>query len=93
MISLQNSTVVLVSYMANNQTVINTTEGMFFQSYSTLIAFKPKDGSTASVTKDWNCSATTLNYLKQFLGLNSYTKKQIQTMVSDDSLILVQSLA
>jgi len=89
---LSNCKTLLISQMANNQTVINTDEGMFFQSYNTLIAFKPSNGDTPVVTNDWDYSATTLKYLKQFLGLSGYTKKQIEKMIQSGSLIMQKSL-
>ena len=82
----------LISLLANNQFIINTEHGQYFQSYETLIAFKPKDGSSILVSDSWDCSATTLKYFKQFAGLNSYSKKQIQKMIDSGAIILAPDL-
>ena len=76
-----------------NQFVISKPEGLYFQSYQTLIAFKPNDGSTPTVTESWDCSATTLKYLKQFLGCNSLSKNDIQKRINAGSIILDNNLS
>ena len=83
----------MITNLAKNQFVIDTENGKFFQSYESLIAFKPNDGSTPVVTGKWNYSATTLRYLKQFLGLEGYSKKDIQKMIESGSIILDNSLS
>lgn len=70
-----------------NQYIIETTDGSYFQSYQTIIAFEDKNRHiTLNVSTNggysWDCSATTLKYLKQFIGSN-YTKKEIEKMIKD----------
>lgn len=74
-----------------NQFVISRPEGLYFQSYETLIAFKPANGDTPTVTSAWNCSAITLKYLKLFLGVNM-SKKQIADCIQAGSIILDDDL-
>lgn len=81
----------LVSSMANNQYIVNTSEGIYFQSYDSLIGFKPNDGSTPTLTSKWDCSATTLRYTKQFLGTTA-SKKEIEQMINEGSIILDDNL-
>ena len=82
----------MITNMAKNQFVISTKNGLYFQSYETLIAFKPNSGDSPVVTSAWNYSATTLRYLKQFLGLNGYSKKDIEKMIQAGSIILDNNL-
>ena len=81
----------LVSIMANNQYIVNTSKGAYFQSYNSLIGFEPNDGSTPTLTSKWDYSATTLKYTKQFLGTTA-SKKQIQQMIDEGSIILDDNL-
>lgn len=50
-----------------NQIVITTSIGDYFQSYDSLVAFKPKEGPV-QLGPSWNCSVTTSKYRAQFLG-------------------------
>lgn len=51
-----------------NQFVIYTKEGKYFQSYDSLIVFKPNDGSPTQLDRlAWRYSATTSKYRSQFL--------------------------
>ena len=61
-----------------NQFVIKTPEGLYFQSYQTVIAFQPFDESQPTLIDrdNWDYSATTLKYLKEFLG-TGMTRQQI----------------
>lgn len=92
MYKLSECKVTLVSQLKNNQLVLNTDRGQFFQSYETLIAFKPLNGDTPVLSKDWACSATTLKYVKEFLGMNYLSKKDIQNRIKAGSIILVNCL-
>ena len=49
-----------------NQFIISTPEGIFFQSYNTIVA-KKKDGKTYLDQSSWNYSRTTMKYLNIFL--------------------------
>jgi hypothetical protein len=76
---------------AANQFVITTDKGQYFQSYRTLIAFKPRCGDTPVLTSSWCESATTTKHLKLFLGC-SLSKAQIQSRIKAGSLIVDDSL-
>lgn len=69
-----------------NQFVIDIKHGLAFQSYGSLIAVRK--GKTLYVSDKWDYSATTLKYFKQFANLMQYSKKQIQAMVDEGSIIL-----
>ena len=65
-----------------NQFKIETDKYYIFQSYNAIIA-KVEKGFVGKVILDpyyWDYSATTLKYLKQFLGI-SYTKKEIESFI------------
>lgn len=52
-----------------NQFIIRTDEGAYFQSYSSIIAFKPYgEGKTVLDADKWDYSTTTGKYRNQFLG-------------------------
>ena len=53
-----------------NQFIIETPDGDYFQSYRTIIAFKPRDmGSKIQLDRDsWDYSRTTSRYRNEFLG-------------------------
>ena len=51
-----------------NQFVINTPEGKYFQSYQSIIAFKPYHGKTQLDESTWDYSNTTSKYRRQFLN-------------------------
>ena len=52
-----------------NQFEITTPEGIFFQSYRTIIVFKPNDGRKIQLDrKAWDYSVTTGKYRNIFLG-------------------------
>lgn len=71
-----------------NQFIIETEEATYFQSYSTLIAVK-QYGKTFLDKNSWDYSVTTLKYLKEFLGLQMYSKKDLERMIKDGQLWLV----
>ena len=56
-----------------NQFVIETSEGNFFQSYETIVAFWPKDGRILLDKNNWDYSVTTGKYRNQFLGEDKKT--------------------
>lgn len=74
-----------------NQFVITTKEGLYFQSYDSMIAFISHDKNTIKVTDKWNYSPTTLKYLKQFLG-TSLTKEQIAKRIESKAIVLDNNL-
>lgn len=60
-----------------NQFIIDTDEGRYFQSYSTIIAFVKGDKVVLDENK-WNYSVTTAKYRNQFLRL---TTKETQAKI------------
>ena len=51
-----------------NQFIIYTTEGNYFQSYDSVIAFKGDDNKITLDEYYWDYSRTTSKYRNQFLG-------------------------
>ena len=72
--------------IANNQFEVYTDEGVYFQSYDSVVAFKPNNSEEKiRVGVDWDYSRTTMKYVGQFLGQNTTkTRKDIT-----DEVILV----
>ena len=60
-----------------NQFVIDTDEGIYFQSYKSIIAFCSNDGEITLDEKFWDYSTTTGKYRNQFLqeGIAETRKK------------------
>lgn len=56
-----------------NQFLITTPEGVYFQSYRSIIVFESNDGITTLDEHYWNYSKTTAKYRNQFL--NETTKE------------------
>ena len=69
--------------IANNQFEVYTDEGVYFQSYSSVVAFKPNNSEEKiRVGVDWDYSRTTMKYVGQFLGQNTTkTRKDIKDEV------------
>jgi hypothetical protein len=63
-----------------NQFKIYTNDGVYFQSYSTIIAFKPFGSDKVYLDRNkWDYSRTTGKYRNEFLGLNKReTEKDIE---------------
>ena len=72
--------------IANNQFEVYTDEGVYFQSYDSVVAFKPNNSEEKiRVGVDWDYSRTTMKYVGQFLGQNTAkTRRDIK-----DEVILV----
>ena len=72
--------------IANDQFEVYTDEGVYFQSYDSVVAFKPNSSEEKiRVGVDWDYSRTTMKYVGQFLGQNTAkTRKDI-----NDEVILV----
>lgn len=68
-----------------NQFEIVTPEGIFFQSYKSIIAFKPTKGKTQLDEHYWNYSVTTSKYRNIFLG---ETKKETQAKIKSGEYVL-----
>jgi len=61
-----------------NQFLISTDKYNIFKSYETIIAKEDRDTKKITLDKNsWNYSATTLRYLKVFLG-TSKSKKELE---------------
>ena len=62
-----------------NQFIISTDEGLYFQSYRTLIALK-QNGKVYLDENSWDYSRTTGKYRNRFLGENTAeTRKKIKS--------------
>jgi hypothetical protein len=69
-----------------NQLIIKTDQGTFFQSYNSVIAFTPADGSKTQLDKKyWDYSQTTRRYRNLFLNK---TSKQIRDEIKTGEIIL-----
>ena len=63
-----------------NQFEINTDEGTFFQSYSSIIAFRPFGGKIQLDKNKWDYSVTTGKYRNLFLREN---KKETERKIKE----------
>lgn len=69
-----------------NQFKIFTDEGVFFQSYSSIIAFKPYGEGKIVLDRDkWDYSRTTSKYRNEFLR---ETTKQTQAKIDNGEYVL-----
>ena len=68
-----------------NQFLILTKEGLYFQSYKSVIAFKSNKGKTYLDDYYWNYSKTTGKYRNMFLR---ETKKDTENKIKDGTYIL-----
>jgi hypothetical protein len=59
-----------------NQFVLQADDGLYFQSYSTVIAHKALDGSVTLDAEKWNYSRTTAKYRNMFLRETSKETEQ-----------------
>lgn len=65
-----------------NQFLIYTQEGVYFQSYNTLIAFRNRNGKVTLDRDSWDYSVTTGKYRNIFLGEDKKTtESKIKTGV------------
>ncbi len=63
-----------------NQFIIDTPAGQYFQSYRSIIAYKPNAGKIFLDEVYWNYSTTTGKYRNQFLGEDkATTEKKIKS--------------
>lgn len=63
-----------------NQFIISTDDGEYFQSYETVIAFRPYSGKILLDINSWDYSVTTGKYRNDFLG-----EKKAETQRSIDA--------
>lgn len=69
-----------------NQFIIWTDNGRYFQSYQTIIAFKPHNNAYTILDTDaWDYSVTTSRYRNKFLELN---KKETQERIDSGEFVL-----
>ena len=67
-------------FQVKNQFLINTDEGVYFQSYNTVIAFIDNEGKITLDEDKWDYSVTTSKYRNKFTGLTTQeTKKKIES--------------
>ncbi len=70
-----------------NQFIIDAPDGLYFQSYKTIIAFKPSNGGPIQLdARKWDCSPTTGKYRNQFLG---ETIKETRAKIKSGDYLLV----
>lgn len=68
-----------------NQFLIRTDKGEYFQSYKSIIAFKPSGEGKIILGTDWDYSTTTGKYRNQFLN---ETKKETEKKIKDGVYIV-----
>ena len=68
-----------------NQFIIESKDGVYFQSYNAVIAFKPYSGKTQLDSAFWDYSRTTGKYRNLFLG---ETKKETERKIKDGVYLL-----
>ena len=61
-----------------NQFLLYAKDGVYFQSYSSVIVYEPINGKTQLDVNKWDYSTTTGKYRNQFLGEN---KKETQRKI------------
>ena len=72
--------------IANNQFKVYTDEGVYFQSYDSVVAFKPNNSEEKiRVGVDWDYSRTTMKYVGQFLGQNT---AKIRKDIKDEVILV-----
>lgn len=80
MIKVKNMTSAKSGREVANQFIVNTDNGVYFQSYNSVIAFKPSSDHAKTMLDEetWNYSVTTTKYRNRFLGENTEeTRKKI----------------
>ena len=68
-----------------NQFIIETPKGDYFQSYHSIIAFKPNKGKLKLDSYYWDYSRTTSKYRNQFTGLDT---KETKRAIKNKQIIL-----
>ena len=69
----------------NNQFTLRTPDGIYFQSYDSIIVFIPNTGKTQLDKKFWDYSKTTGKYRNQFLMED---KKETQRKIDNGTYLL-----
>ena len=68
-----------------NQFIIETPKGDYFQSYHSIIAFKPNKGKLKLDAYYWDYRRTTSKYRNQFTGLDT---KETKRAIKNKEIIL-----
>ena len=68
-----------------NQFIITTDQGVYFQSYDSVIVFRPFNGPVQLDRSKWDYSKTTGTYRNQFLN---ESKKETEAKIKDGTYIL-----
>jgi hypothetical protein len=68
-----------------NQFILKTNKGTYFQSYDSMIAFKPLSGAIQLDATYWDYSVTTGKYRNLFLG---ESKKETEAKIKSGEYIL-----
>ena len=83
----------MVQQLANNQFVINTKNGKYFQSYNSVVCKIDKSTNKVTLSNHWDYSVTTRKYLYRFLNektsLGKLNKKEVKTLISKGVITLV----
>jgi len=82
----------IVYNLMNNQTVVKERGVTKFYSYGSLVAKEHRDGSISISKKYWAYSKTTLKWLKVFLGLEDYSKKELKECLNKSKYKFVGDL-
>lgn len=69
-----------------NQFIIRTKNGVYFQSYSSVIAFRSREGKIYLDCNKWDYSVTTGKYRNQFL---METKKETEVKIKTGEYKLI----
>jgi aromatic ring-opening dioxygenase LigB subunit len=69
-----------------NQFIIQAPDGVYFQSYSTVIAFQNMEGKLQLDRESWNYSNKTSKYRNIFTGL---TTKETEKRIKSGEIMLV----
>ena len=79
-----------------NQFAIETSKGLFFQSYDTMIAHITNDNEV-HITEWWDYSATTRKYFYQFMYENTQYKalnaKEVRNLIKCGTFKVVRNIA
>jgi len=78
-----------IRQIANNQFTVNTEKGVYFQSYDSIVCFKPYDGGKILLSTHWSYSRTTMKYLGQFL--NDAKKPDILKLIKSGKAEVIET--
>lgn len=91
MISVRNMESPCSGRPVANQFIIDTPSIVYFQSYETLIAERPKSvAGEVLLAEQWDCSRTTAKYTAQFLRCSS--PKEVRKRIASGEYTVVPTL-